>query len=155
MMMSGSNCKLTGVFLLSMVVIVAVLVSECSSRVEPDSRFGDTWVTIKSDISENVLFNLHCYSSETDFGDHTLAYGQEFRWRFKINLFVSTKYWCDMWFDTEQGTHVQGGYTIYKANRDFNRCENDCRYSIRRDGVYQHVQEDYTGGHDDLIYPWP
>ncbi|XP_026398669.1 S-protein homolog 24-like [Papaver somniferum] len=154
MMMSGSSGKLTGA-LLSVVVIFAVIVPEGSSRVLPNTMLDDSLVTVKNDIAEKISCELHCYSSETDFGDHTLAYGQEFSWKFKINALRTTKYWCDMWFVTEEGVDFKGGYTIYKANRDYYRCANDCHYYIRMDGVYQHVLEDYTEGHDELIYPWP
>ncbi|XP_026430926.1 S-protein homolog 24-like [Papaver somniferum] len=157
MMMSGRNNKLTGALLLLVAVIFAVLVlSECSSRVLQDAHWDKTTVFLKNDISEKVLFNFHCYSSETDFGNHSLTYGHEFIWRFTVNLFGSTKYWCDMWFESEEGQRIQGGYHIYKATRDIDLCETDCHYSVRRDGVYVYKT---TGWKNETgyvsLFKWP
>ncbi|KAI3990250.1 hypothetical protein MKX01_037589 [Papaver californicum] len=155
MMMSGRSSKLTGAFLLSVVVIFAVLVSEClSSRVQPDYRGDVTYAYLENDISENILLYFHCYSSETDFGDHTLTYGHEFIWSFRIDAFFTTKYWCDMRFDTEEGKRIQGGFDVYMAKRDYKQCENECHYSVRKDGLYRRKYEDNIFSYD-LLYGWP
>ncbi|MCL7027743.1 hypothetical protein MKW94_010454 [Papaver nudicaule] len=152
----------TSAFILSVVVIFSVLVSECSSsRVQPDSwgRFDKTHVYLRNEISEKVVFHNHCYSSETDFGDHSLTYGQEFTWSFRVNFWASTKYWCDMWFDTEEGVHIKGGFHVYKAQRDSDLCSNNCHYSARRDGVYLLRNPEIRRGNGtvsyELLYKWP
>ncbi|KAI3963659.1 hypothetical protein MKW98_021899 [Papaver atlanticum] len=154
MMMSGRRSKLTGAFLLSVVVIFAALVSECSSREQPERYADITTVFLVNDISVKTLLNYHCYSSETDFGNKTLAYEHEFLWRFRINFTLSTKFWCDMRFYTEEGTLIQGGYHVYKARREYHICGNECYFDVRRDGLYRRRYEDYTF-YFDLVYSFP
>ncbi|MCL7029034.1 hypothetical protein MKW94_025467 [Papaver nudicaule] len=131
-------------------VIFAGFVSQCSSNdAEP------VHVSVKNDISEGVELHIHCKSKDTDFGDHTLSYGAEFAWKFRINILFSTLYWCNMsWADHVDGkyVYVQGSYDIYNAKRDWDKCENKCHFSVRKDCIYGY---DKAKGALECVYRWP
>ncbi|KAI3902932.1 hypothetical protein MKW92_014780 [Papaver armeniacum] len=149
MMMTTTTRMLRCVSVVS-IVIFAVLVSECSSQ---RSVFDPIHVSIKNDIGHGVELNTWCKSKNTDFGHHRLTYGAEFRWKFKINFWHTTLYWCKMWWTDVNGKYTEGSYAIYKAKRDWDKCENECHFSARRDGIYR--KEMYNDDAYDLVYSWP
>ncbi|MCL7022860.1 hypothetical protein MKW94_029389 [Papaver nudicaule] len=128
------------------VVIFAVFVSECSSILDP------IHASVMNYISEGVELHIHCQSKDTDFGDHTLSYGDEFTWNFRINLFRSTLYWCNMWWNDVDGKLVQGTYDMYKAKRDWDRCGNECHFYVRKDCVLGYIKEKEDF---ECVYSWP
>ncbi|KAI3987442.1 hypothetical protein MKX01_042446 [Papaver californicum] len=148
MMMITTSRKLKCVSMVTM-VIFAVLVSECSSQ---RSIWDPVHASIKNDLSQGVELNIWCKSKNTDFGHHRLAYGAEFDWKFKINFLHTTLYWCKMWWTDVDGRYVEGSYAIYKAARDWEKCENECHYSVRKDGVYGSNKDSDVY---DLVYSWP
>ncbi|KAI3934589.1 hypothetical protein MKX01_034043 [Papaver californicum] len=129
----------------SLLLIFAVLVGECSAQ---RSKWDNIHASITNDISEGVQLKINCKSKDTDFGDHYLTHGAEFAWVFKINIFETTLYWCNMWVNDV----YKGSYDMYKAKRDWRRCENECHFYARRDGVYGFIKEK---GDFELVYPWP
>ncbi|KAI3836702.1 hypothetical protein MKX03_007331 [Papaver bracteatum] len=130
-------------------VIFAVMVSECSSK---HTVWDPIHASIKNDIAQGVELNAWCKSKDTDFGHHRIAYGDEFVWTFKINVWHTTLYWCKMWWTAVDGKYTEGSYAIYKAKRDWSRCGNECHYYVRRDGIYQN---NYDSDVTVLVYPWP
>ncbi|RZC48194.1 hypothetical protein C5167_041149 [Papaver somniferum] len=112
-------------------------------------------VTVTNDIDPGIALTIHCWSSDDDFGFHTLYYRQNFLWRFKVNLFRSTKFVCDSsWYDPNEKRNHAMRFTAYKAARDWRiHCKNDCKWSIARDGGY------YGGGTDEFpqekIFSYP
>ncbi|KAI3989559.1 hypothetical protein MKX01_035642 [Papaver californicum] len=147
-MMISAGRKLKCVSLI-FVVIFAVLVSECSSQI---SVFKTIHASIKNEISEKVELNIYCKSKDTDMGGHKLTYGGEFAWKFKMNFIGTTLFWCKMWWTDVDGKYTEGSYAIYEAQRDFPRCENQCPYPVRRDGIYGFMK---TTNEYELVYPWP
>ncbi|KAI3925382.1 hypothetical protein MKX01_015083 [Papaver californicum] len=97
-------------------------------------------VTVKNDIGDpKIALKIHCWSSDDDFGEHTLYHKQIFYWRFNVNLWYTTKFVCDSsWYEYDSGKHYNAvHFTAYSANRDWKYyCKNDCVWSIREDGGY-------------------
>ncbi|KAI3883154.1 hypothetical protein MKX03_030809 [Papaver bracteatum] len=95
-------------------------------------------VTMKNDIDPKVALNIHCRSSEDDFGEHTIYYNQIFFWKFKVNVWQTTKYKCNLsWYDPNAKKDHKKEFFAYKARRDWMyNCEHDCRWSFRQDGGY-------------------
>ncbi|KAI3889848.1 hypothetical protein MKW92_033444 [Papaver armeniacum] len=147
MMMITTSRMLRCVTLVSM-VIFAVLVNECSSQ---HTDYDPIHASIKNDIAQGVELNAWCKSKNTDFGHHRIAYGDQFLWNFKINFWYTTLYWCKMWWTDVDGKYTEGSYAIYKAKRDWDKCENECHYSVRRDGIYQSIKGTDAYG---LVYSW-
>ncbi|KAI3853431.1 hypothetical protein MKX03_037392 [Papaver bracteatum] len=103
-----------------------------------DIRTHKKTVTVENYIDPNIALTIHCWSSDDDFGFHTLYYRQTFQWRFKVNLFASTKFVCDSsWYDPNEKSNHAMRFTAYEALRDWNKhCKNDCFWLIVRDGGY-------------------
>ncbi|XP_058182136.1 S-protein homolog 29-like [Rhododendron vialii] len=60
-------------------------------------------VHIRSDLPNNSHpLYLRCQSGDTDFGMHKLYVGQEFYWKFRINPFGRTLYFCHFYWDKKQ-----------------------------------------------------
>ncbi|MCL7022688.1 hypothetical protein MKW94_008483 [Papaver nudicaule] len=95
-------------------------------------------VAVYNDIDPNIALNIHCWSSEDDLGVHTLYYQQNFRWRFRVNFWRSTKFVCDSsWSDHAGNGNHTVKFTAYKARRDWMKhCVDNCVWSIRLDGGY-------------------
>ncbi|XP_026438688.1 S-protein homolog 5-like [Papaver somniferum] len=100
-------------------------------------------VTLQNDIGPNITLIIHCRSSEDDLGEQILYYKQNFQWRFSVNVWETTKFVCESsWKDATKGDgHSNRGYeekfTAYSPTRDWHqRCNEDCFWSIRRDGGY-------------------
>ncbi|KAL7147233.1 hypothetical protein ABFS83_06G094400 [Erythranthe nasuta] len=69
-------------------------------------------VTIRNEIPGETI-NIQCYSSEDNLGSHDLAYGASYSWHFRVNIWGTTKFWCD--FTTKHGS---GNYGVYTRNLD-------------------------------------
>ncbi|MCL7045367.1 hypothetical protein MKW94_008763 [Papaver nudicaule] len=97
--------------------------------------FGFSSVTDGLGCYFQILLTYHCKSKDADLGERSLApFGTSWKWRFYINFWDTTLYWCNFQWD-ENGKTRQEGFQIYKAKRDIPTCGYNCRYSIRSDGV--------------------
>ncbi|MCL7046777.1 hypothetical protein MKW94_020701 [Papaver nudicaule] len=141
MMIASHNLKYVSILFTMMVF--TVLVRECSSQ--------RIHASVTNEISEGVELHIHCKSKDTDFGDHTLINGAKFSWNFKINIFVTTLYWCNMSWTNVDGKYVQGSYNMYVARRDWKRCENYCHFYVRKDCVYGYIRKK---GAFKCVYSW-
>ncbi|KAL7147235.1 hypothetical protein ABFS83_06G094600 [Erythranthe nasuta] len=73
-----------------------------------EAMFEKINVTISNDIPGETI-NIHCYSTEDNLGSHDLIYGTNFSWSFRVNVWGTTKFWCD--FTTKHGSGSYGVYT--------------------------------------------
>ncbi|OVA18532.1 Plant self-incompatibility S1 [Macleaya cordata] len=94
---------------------------------------------------------LHCKSKNDDLGLQSLKYKQSFSWKFKINFWKTTLYFCYMGWNETDGKLVQGSFDIYSAKRDWSRCGTQCFWSAHTDGVFFKSNQGYY----KLMYPWP
>ncbi|KAI3833472.1 hypothetical protein MKX03_027216 [Papaver bracteatum] len=108
-------------------------------------------VTVENDLGQNISLKIHCRSSEDDLGEHMLYYKQNFKWRFKVNFRLSTKFLCDSsWYDPNGKKDNIMGFVAYKAIRDWKKhCYDDCWWSIRQDGGY------YGNGNPEEEFKFP
>ncbi|GAV64188.1 Self-incomp_S1 domain-containing protein, partial [Cephalotus follicularis] len=76
---------------------------------------------------------IHCKSKDDDLGIHVISSAQFYEWRFTVNFWQTTLYFCG--FTTEKG---RGVYAIYKASRDGVRCHpnNTCVWDVKDDGLH-------------------
>ncbi|OVA10710.1 Plant self-incompatibility S1 [Macleaya cordata] len=123
-------------------VIFAVLVSECSSL----SIWPRVRVSIVNDLANKSMLTIHCKSRDDDLGEHKLDFGQDFHFKFTINLSFTTLFWCSMSWTDSNGHLIQGTFDTYKANRDWLLCRKNCIYPVRQDGVYVAVVVARDGG---------
>ncbi|MCL7048476.1 hypothetical protein MKW94_005104 [Papaver nudicaule] len=125
-------------FLLVLLLLFTVLVSKCSSF-----WFEPVTVHVKNDIGDGVWLDMHCMSDSDDLGQRSLRYGDEWHWKFLVNIIPPlTYFWCDFrWYDGNQDQRwYEGTFDVYHANGLINMykkfCERDCQWSYRRDGAY-------------------
>ncbi|KAL7229843.1 hypothetical protein ACSBR2_008405 [Camellia fascicularis] len=78
-----------------------------------------------------------CQSRDDDFGMHTLTNGQEFYWRFYINFFGSTLFFCHFYWDTKDVSQVVFDNRIFENYCQTPHTHDDnCYWSVRSDGFY-------------------
>ncbi|KAI3884615.1 hypothetical protein MKX03_006156 [Papaver bracteatum] len=109
-----------------------------------------TTVVLMNELSPNTTLIYHCKSADDDLGERSLAFNTAWEWSFHNNLFLTTLYWCNFWWD-DNGKRRQEGFQIYKAKRDFKRCVQFCRNDVRSDGIYGFNE----GAEPYLLYKWP
>ncbi|KAF5178388.1 hypothetical protein FRX31_032030 [Thalictrum thalictroides] len=114
----------------------------------------NTVVIIRNLLSEkttkDTVLYLHCKSADDDLGPKVLGYNDEFSWRFAINFWETTMFWCNMsWVDTD-GREVHGSFNVYKASRDYKKSGMGriTTRNVRNDGIYDDVTS-------TLMFKWP
>ncbi|XP_026431200.1 S-protein homolog 5-like [Papaver somniferum] len=146
----SSHVKIIVYFLL-----FSVLVSKGSSLLG-----FPTTVHIRNDIEGySVYLNYHCQSGDDDLGQRGLNFGEEWHWKFHVNL-GSTYFWCDYrWYDNWNYRWYEGSHEVYDAKvgsaltpHYFNLCHTDCVWSARRDGMYLLRHPEGTW---EKRYSWP
>ncbi|KAI3920175.1 hypothetical protein MKX01_017832 [Papaver californicum] len=103
-------------------------------------------------LPNNKDATIHCKSKDNDLGEHTLSFGQDFHWDFRVNIFHTTMFWCNIWWYPYDGHRVQGGFHIYEAERDIAACGDNCERFITGDGI---SFRNTDTGSLELVYPWP
>ncbi|KAI3876348.1 hypothetical protein MKX03_032946 [Papaver bracteatum] len=144
-MMMITSSKLKCASLILSMVILALLVSECSCQ---RTRWDNIHTSVANDMSGGGELKIHCKSKDDDLGEHRLTYGAEFAWKFKTNIWETTMFWCNMWVNDV----YKGGYHIFEAERDWIRCQNECHYYARNDGLYGFIRK---MNDTELVYRWP
>ncbi|PKI35806.1 S-protein homolog 2-like [Punica granatum] len=104
-------------------------------------------VEIFNKLPNGMPLTIHCKSKDDDLGTHVLAVGQSFSFKFRVNIFGSTLFFC--------GASWQGGqlvFDIYDADRDNNvRCNERCEWEATKDGIEGFMEDDPD---PDLHFPW-
>ncbi|GER48283.1 plant self-incompatibility protein S1 family [Striga asiatica] len=95
-------------FILLLTINILITVTSSRARLRP-KLIDDTAVIVQNDINEGESISIHCYSSEDDIGTHHLSYGSAIHWNFKVNVWGTTKFWCD--FNTKHGSRNYSVYT--------------------------------------------
>lgn len=116
-------------------VTVALLVMVERSIATPLEHWG---VRISNDMQSKQTLFLHCKSKDDDLGRLNLGFAQSFSWRFKVNLWQTTLYWCYM--RKKEPNHIAlevfWPESISKSWLS-HRCQgNRCFWSVRDDGIY-------------------
>lgn len=112
-----------------------------------------TTVSITNLISENTTLYLQCKSADDDLGPHVLSYKQSFMWKFTMNQWRTTLYWCSMsWVDTN-GNELYGSGVVYKK-KQVKHCTfgHNCPRVAKIDGLWATNFND--GSMLDMLFPW-
>ncbi|CAA0817129.1 Unknown protein [Striga hermonthica] len=108
--------------------ILLLTITTTSQARRHQKLLDDTTVKVQNDINEGESVSVHCYSSEDDLGTHHLSYGSAIHWNFQVNVWRTTKFWCD--FSTKRGS---GNYGVY-TRKVHVRCGYVCVWMIRAGG---------------------
>lgn len=82
---------------------------------------------------------VRCQSGDTDFGLRTLQRGEEFFWRFGLNIFGRTLYFCHFYWGTNYRTfNVFDGHLIktHYCDRPTSVSRYKCYWMAKPDGFY-------------------
>ncbi|KAF9619875.1 hypothetical protein IFM89_009657 [Coptis chinensis] len=121
----------------------------------PNLYAGEVEVYVNNLIAPNILLYNHCKSKENDLGLQKVAYGHNQTWSFRVNFFATTLYWCNMyWFNDMSKSYVQGGFQIYKATRDYDKCDGNCVRNVKREGLC-FFNPDQSDIPPKFMFAWP
>lgn len=112
-------------------LVLVVLFLFCTSELCNGAPFAQTTVNIKNALDTPLA--LHCKSKEDDLGSHTLLTGQSFTIKFKVNILVSTLFFCHFqWI--EYRLETSHWFNIFDAeSKKTSKCRT-CNWEITSDG---------------------
>ncbi|KAF8393749.1 hypothetical protein HHK36_019947 [Tetracentron sinense] len=96
-------------------------------------------VRIMNRLGYGRNLNIHCRSRDDDFGFQILRDGYETEWRFSINIWGTTLFYCDVQWDNSMVFH----FDAYSTNRDLERCQTECRWMISQEGMLYGYNQKY------------
>lgn len=84
---------------------------------------------------KNDTLEAHCKSKQDDLGVRHIRVKDEFAWRFRVNFWGSTLYWCHLWW-----AGGQRSFEVFAAD-DGSFIEKDCGktnclWMFKEDGIY-------------------
>ncbi|KAK9138522.1 hypothetical protein Sjap_009116 [Stephania japonica] len=128
---------LTSTFLLLYVTQVGF-----SSPFVINAPFDEITVHIRNQISPESVLYLHCRSKDDDLGVHYIYFDQEFHWHFRVNLWGTTLFWCNLSSPAPSGQPKNGSLVVFDAEHPI--CSEDCIYRVEFPGVCLVNQEKQT-----------
>ena len=92
--------------------------------------------------NETIILQAHCKSGDLDLGLHHISTMEEIKWRFQINFWATTLYFCNL---SWAGGHRT--FDVFTTRRNFlrNKClplinkrkwEQDCVWQAQYDGIH-------------------
>ncbi|XP_022880691.1 S-protein homolog 7-like [Olea europaea var. sylvestris] len=98
------------------------------------SKFDDTKfeMHVSNQLPQGSVLKLHCASKDDDLGYHTLAVGQEFRWKFCENVFSATLFFCTL----RWGSEFASFDAFYTAWAHKYCISGSCFWIAEDDGIY-------------------
>lgn len=81
-----------------------------------------TTVTITNALVPNTALTLHCKSKDDDLGVHVLQKGESFSFKFKVNFWKTTLFYCYFqWMSN--GTAVSKWFDIFQPSDGCKHCD--------------------------------
>ncbi|MDV3193891.1 MAG: self-incompatibility S1 family protein [Sweet potato little leaf phytoplasma] len=93
-------------------------------------------VVIYNELSPGFSLSVHCKSKNDDLGDHLLPVGQNFSWKFKEDLFSTTRFWCTLRTSSNKQVTMD---VFWPEKHDWlsSRCGHGfCIWVAQDDGIY-------------------
>ncbi|KAB2071174.1 hypothetical protein ES319_A08G204800v1, partial [Gossypium barbadense] len=106
-----------------------------------------TWhVHVVNGLSNGKILLVYCKSKDDDLGIHNLTADTEFIWKFKLNFFGGTLFWCYMAHD-----NFHAAFDAFRENNGFfQECNyGDCIWTAKDDRIYLR-----NGKFDKLTQGW-
>ncbi|KAF5190308.1 hypothetical protein FRX31_020101 [Thalictrum thalictroides] len=138
---------------LLLVMVVVLLSSECSSVLAIKWSVFKTTVTIINSI--NSPLHVHCKSGNDDIGPKVLGHGEQMSWRFVMNFWETTLYWCSMSWVDSNGHQLYGSGDVFKKHQ-VKRCQGPhlCRREARKDGLWASGDPGNGDQGAYMLFPW-
>lgn len=91
-------------------------------------------------LPDGIPMTLHCHSHDNDLGQSILEEDDEFNWSFRVNLWGTTLFYCDVQWDSDDS--IWNHFNAYDADRDYRRCRSECWWMISQEQLlYGYNQE--------------
>ncbi|KAL0349990.1 UNVERIFIED_CONTAM: S-protein2 [Sesamum radiatum] len=112
---------------------LAVLVNaKATTKVGPAEVFT---VHVVNNLPNNMsTLLIHCASKDDDMGNHTLYVNDDFHWRFHVNFWVSTMFFCRFQWDSKNVAHEVFNKRLGSLCE--NGEDNICLWSVKEDGFW-------------------
>ncbi|EPS58024.1 hypothetical protein M569_16794 [Genlisea aurea] len=92
-------------------------------------------VSIANNMNETggLMIAVHCKSADDDLGEHYLWKDQDLRWKFRINLFRSTLFFCSV-----NSGETTLRFDVFDTDYISFKCQDSskCFWSVRDEGFY-------------------
>jgi|UniRef100_A0A2N9IMD1 hypothetical protein len=99
------------------------------------SRFtvlGKVHVRIVNKLGSGRIMNVHYQSHDDDLGFHAIPDGLEMEWKFSVNIWSTTMFYCDVQWDNSNWHHFVAYSDSYEW--DSNICQTECSWLISKEG---------------------
>lgn len=118
-------------FLRILLILVVLLYSSGYSL--QSTPFEKVKVQITNDMDPSTELDLHCKSKDDDLGIHTLQKGQSYSFKFRVNLFQRTLFFCNFRWKLKGGV-LNNWLNIYEATGPKGEC-SDCNWKVYTDSA--------------------
>ncbi|CAN1144722.1 S-protein homolog 11 [Linum perenne] len=80
-----------------------------------DGLIPYTHVYVTNELGAKESLIVHCQSKDNDLGIHYIDDGVTYTWRFKLDIFLITEFWC---YVAPVHSAVHAHFTAYVDNRE-------------------------------------
>ncbi|XP_022143780.1 S-protein homolog 1-like [Momordica charantia] len=110
-------------------------------------------IHVRNELSNTQMLFVHCKSKNDDLGEHNLSVGTEFNWRFRVNIWDTTLYWCYLQKPNGQSVSFDAFWVEKDSIWLYYKClESNCTWKAKDDGIYLRNNPD---GRDVFVHKWP
>ncbi|KAK4717064.1 hypothetical protein R3W88_015402 [Solanum pinnatisectum] len=100
--------------------------------------------------NNNIPLKFHCFSGDDDLGFHYPKVGDDFHFKFRMNIVESTRFSCRFWWDNKEKA-----FDVFNRILIINHCSGDfptrfCYWKVQNDGFYVGPQLDQM----EKMYDW-
>ncbi|XP_038896413.1 S-protein homolog 1-like [Benincasa hispida] len=109
-------------------------------------------IHIKNGLSNGQALFVHCKSKDTDLGEQTLSTGAEFKWKFKVNIWRTTLFWCYLRKPNGHEMTFDAFWVEKKTEWLRVKCDDQiCNWTAEDNGIYL---KDNSSNQDEFIHFW-
>jgi hypothetical protein len=87
-------------------------------------------VRVINKLGSGRIMSVHCRSHDDDLGYLAVPDGLEMEWKFSVNFWGTTLFFCDVQWDGSSWHH----FDAYSYEKDSNRCQTECSWMVSKDG---------------------
>ncbi|KAL0542714.1 hypothetical protein IC582_017788 [Cucumis melo] len=118
------------------VVVIAMMGESCLGGSKTMPPFSSWKVVVFNQLSPGQSLTVHCKSKDNDLGEHSLRVSEKFSWKFKENLFSTTRFWCGLTSSSKKTVTMD---VFWPERHDWlaYRCNYaTCIWVAQDDGIY-------------------
>ncbi|XP_031745090.1 S-protein homolog 1-like [Cucumis sativus] len=110
-------------------------------------------IHVVNGLSNGQILLAHCKSKDNDLGERRLIAGTEFNWRFRVNFWNTTLFWCYLQKPNGQHSSFESFWIESRSVWLYTMCfEKNCIWTAKDDGIY--LKDNFDTHKDILIHKW-